>query len=436
MIRRTSRVGTGIALLLAAAPVFQQAGAQTLESENIVLGRPTDDSVTVHALTDESTAVFVEYGEQPGTYSSRSRVVEANADDVAEITVGGLRPNTRYFYQVNYRGASDSDYRAGQQYSFHTQRSRGSTFTFGVQGDSHPERSRGNSRRGDGMYHPDLYVRTMEQVASAEPDLYFMLGDDFNSSRFMANFFQGDKTALTQQIVDDVYLGQRRILSLMTNSTALSPYWHSPVALTPAGNGSGAMGTLDSPPWSELEEEWLELTLPANEDLWEKTMGDAQYNWLKKTLEESDARFKFVFAHHVLGYGRSGIERAHLYEWGGHGANGEWEFDERRPGWELPVHQLMVKHGVSIFFQGHDHLFAHQELDGIAYQTVGNPADENYRGRAKEFYLSGTILDNSGYLDVTVSPDEVQVDYVRSYLPQDETDDRRQGDVQYSYTIN
>ena len=222
MFRRTSLVGTGIALLLAAAPVFQQAGAQTLESENIVLGRPTDDSVTVHALADEATAVFVEYGEQPGTYSSRSRIVEANADDVAEITVGGLRPNTRYFYQVNYRGASDSDYRAGQEYLFHTQRSRGSIFTFGVQGDSHPERSRANSR-GDGMYHPDLYVRTMEQVASAEPDLYFMLGDDFNISRFMANFFQGDKTALTQQIVDDVYIEQRRILSLMTNSTALFP---------------------------------------------------------------------------------------------------------------------------------------------------------------------------------------------------------------------
>ena len=97
MSGRTSLVGTGIALLLAAAPVFQQAGAQTLESENIVLGRPTDDSVTVHALDDEATVVFVEYGEQPGTYSSRSSMVKANADDVAEITVGGLRPNTRYF---------------------------------------------------------------------------------------------------------------------------------------------------------------------------------------------------------------------------------------------------------------------------------------------------------------------------------------------------
>lgn len=119
MIGRTSLVGTGIALLLAAAPVFQQAGAQTPEPENIVLGRPTADSITVHALADEATAVFVEYGEQPDTYSSRSPVVEANTDDVAEITVGGLRPNTRYFYRVNYRGASDSGYRAGSPRHLH-----------------------------------------------------------------------------------------------------------------------------------------------------------------------------------------------------------------------------------------------------------------------------------------------------------------------------
>ena len=37
----------------------------------------------------------------------------------------------------------------------------------------------------------------------------------------------------------------------------------------------------------------------------------------EKTLEESKARYKFVFAHHVLGTGRGGIEEADLYEWGG-----------------------------------------------------------------------------------------------------------------------
>ena len=216
---------------------------------------------------------------------------------------------------------------------------------------------------------------------------------------------------------------------------AINPYWHSPVAVNPAGQGANGMGTLATPRWSELEEEWLELTLPA-EDRWEATMGDAQYHWLAQTLEESDSRFKFVFAHHVLGTGRGGVERATLFEWGGHNEEGEWEFDERRPDWELPVHELMVEHGVSIFFQAHDHVFAHQELDGIVYQTVANPADETYTARNASAYLTGTVLENSGYLNVTVSPDETRVDYVRSYFAQDENDDRRHGSVDFSYTIN
>lgn len=476
------------------------------QSENIILGRPTDDSTAVHALAEEGAEVFVEYGTRSGSYSSRTPAIEASVDNVADITLEGLEADTRYFYRVSYRGSAESEFRTGAEHSFHTQRPKGSTFTFGVQGDSHPERFAGNTRTGVSMYHPDLYARTMEQVASTRPDLYFMLGDDFNISRFLADYFQGNKAALTQQIVDDIYLDQRRFLGLMASSTALfpvignheearrnllstklhdasifagrartrmlpvpapddfytgnpgpvegigllrdyfaftwgdalfvaiNPYWHSPVAVNPAGNGARGMGTGATPPWSELEEEWLELTLPA-EDRWEATMGDAQYRWLTETLEESDAKYKFVFAHHVLGTGRGGVERATLYEWGGHSENGEWKFDERRPDWELPVHQLMVKHGVSIFFQAHDHLFAHQELHGIVYQTVANPADETYTGRSKGAYLSGVVLDNSGYLNVTVSPERVAVDYVRSYLPQDETEERRQGEIFYSYTV-
>ena len=69
----------------------------------------------------------------------------------------------------------------------------------------------------------------------------------------------------------------------------------------------------------------------------------------------------------------------------------------------------MVKNGVTIFFQGHDHLFARQELDGIVYQTVPNPADNTYTARSTEAYLSGDILDNSGYLNVTVSPTQLDV---------------------------
>ena len=40
-----------------------------------------------------------------------------------------------------------------------------------------------------------------------------------------------------------------------------------------------------------------------NRDWWALTLGDAQYHWFKRTLETSKAKYKFVFAHHVMGSG-------------------------------------------------------------------------------------------------------------------------------------
>jgi hypothetical protein len=101
----------------------------------------------------------------------------------------------------------------------------------------------------------------------------------------------------------------------------------------------------------------------------------------------------------------------------------------------MPIHQLMVKYGVTIFFQGHDHLFCRQELDGVVYQSVPNPADPTYTAFNSDAYKSGNILPNSGFLNVTVSESEVKVDYISSYLPQDEKAGRTNGQVAYSYTL-
>jgi hypothetical protein len=192
----------------------------------------------------------------------------------------------------------------------------------------------------------------------------------------------------------------------------IDPYWHSPVAVdNVAGGGS------------------------KRSNMWDITLGDAQYQWFKKTLEESKASYKFVFSHHVLGTGRGGIEMAGLYEWGGKNQQGVWEFDKMRPGWAMPIHQLMVKTGVTIFFHGHDHLFAYQELDGVVYQSVPNPADPTYTAFNADAYKSGKVLPNSGFLNVTVSSGEIKVDYVSSYLPKDETAGRVDGQVAYSYAL-
>jgi hypothetical protein len=136
-------------------------------------------------------------------------------------------------------------------------------------------------------------------------------------------------------------------------------------------------------------------------DLWSIGLGDEQYSWLKKTLETSKAKYKFVFAHHVMGTGRGGVEVSTNYEWGGKDPKGSATFAEKRSNWELPIHDLMVKNGVSIFFQGHDHIFVHQERDGLIYQSMPNPADDTFTMFNEAAYLSGTKAPNSGHVRVT-----------------------------------
>ena len=172
--------------------------------------------------------------------------------------------------------------------------------------------------------------------------------------------------------------------------------------------------------------------------LWAITLGEAQYRWLQKTLQESKAKYKFIFSHHVLGTGRGAVEMADLYEWGGHNANGEWAFDQKRPGWELPIHQLMVKNGVSVFFQGHDHIFVRQEKDGIIYQETPSPADPNNGTEAQSFrssYKTGDYLPAAGHLRVSVSPENAKVEYVRAWMPSDVSAGHKQGEVSFAYTV-
>jgi hypothetical protein len=167
---------------------------------------------------------------------------------------------------------------------------------------------------------------------------------------------------------------------------------------------------------------------------WKKTLGETQYRWFEKTLERSSSQFKFVFAHHVSGGGRGGARVARFYEWGGYNQKGKWEFDRYRPGWGLPIHQLMAKNDVTIFFQGHDHVFAAEELDGVVYQTLPEPADPNYALYFRESF-GGTVLPNSGRVRVTVSPSRVNVEYVATVRPTDEDSKRRNGAILHRYSI-
>jgi hypothetical protein len=209
----------------------------------------------------------------------------------------------------------------------------------------------------------------------------------------------------------------------------LDPYWHSK---NPVDNVAGVSAdTAQTNNKTQTNTKGGQKT----GDLWAIGIGDAQYAWLKSTLETSKAKFKFVFAHHVMGTGRGGVEVSTQYEWGGKDPKGNKTFAQMRPNWDLPIHDLMVKNGVNIFFQGHDHIFVQQERDGLVYQSMPNPADDTFTMFNEAAYLSGTKAPNSGHVRVTVSPTQAQVEYFLSARPQDESTGRVNMQLAHSYTV-
>lgn len=186
---------------------------------------------------------------------------------------------------------------------------------------------------------------------------------------------------------------------------------------------------------------WYTSPKPDSLNGWRWTLGKTQYDWLKTTLENSNATFKFVFAHQIIGgdpNGRGGVEYANRYEWGGNNLNGSYGFNSNRPGWYKPIKDLLTENRVTIFFHGHDHFFGKQEKNCLIYQEVPQPSHPNFISvnYARDYgYLEGQILPNSGHLRVSVNPNGVKVDYVRAYLPKNETNNRKNKDVSATYFI-
>lgn len=148
------------------------------------------------------------------------------------------------------------------------------------------------------------------------------------------------------------------------------------------------------------------------------TLGKEQYDWLAKTLADSKARRTFVFIHHLVGgsgrESRGGAEASTLFEWGGQDAAGADLFATQRPGWAMPIHELLKKHHVTAVFHGHDHLYVRQERDGIAYIAVPQPTAGGNRqvDFAEHSYTSGTLL-GGGYLRLKLTADGgTTLDYV------------------------
>ncbi|MGA2497808.1 MAG: metallophosphoesterase family protein [Tepidisphaeraceae bacterium] len=414
---------------------------------DLVLGRPTSRSVTVSVLCYEDAEGCIAYGAQPGKLTAKTRTQPFKKGEPAEVVLSPLQPNTTYFYQLQLAQTKSGEF------SFHTARPPGSAFTFTITADSHLDQNT----------DPAIYQRTLANALADAPDFHVDLGDTFMTEKHLNR-----AAALKQYIAQRYYFGQlcqsAPLFLVLGNHDGESPrgrggdtdslaVWSNTVRKRYFANPvpdsfytgdatkhpeAGLLQDYYAWEWGDacfvvLDPFWFTQRQRGKGDNWKRSLGVEQYQWLKRTLEASKAKFKFVFIHHLVGGAddqcRGGAEAAPFFEWGGKNLDGTDGFKQNRPDWPAPIHQLLKQNRVNIVFHGHDHFYAKQDLDGIVYQEVPQPG---YPGNGKEprsaaeyGYVNGTIMGSSGHLRVKISLADAAVDYVRT--------DRS---VAHSYTMN
>ncbi|MFZ4401296.1 MAG: T9SS type A sorting domain-containing protein [Bacteroidales bacterium] len=429
-----------------------------------ILGRPTDNSITVSILFNQSVNLYIEYGTQQGVYPNSTSVISNIANLPDEIDLTNLTTNIKYYYRTRYKLINSSTFLTGTEHSFYTQRAAGSTFTFTIESDEHLYDKKGVK---------SIYQICLKNQAEDKPDFMLSLGDIFGDDHYVSTMTSGKSDTLHRNYLPfigsichsipfyvclgnhegefDYYLAQNPPNNIAVWGTLFRKlYYPNPIPNNfYSGNTDVEPYSMGNPEnyyaWNWGNALFVVMDVYRNQcdtsakpTNWNWSLGLPQYTWLKNTLENSTAQYKFVFAHHVSGQGRGAAVQAKLFEWGGYDQNGNYNFNTKRPGWSKPIHKLFVDNGVNIFFQGHDHLFAHEILDGVIYQETPMPSDSTYEiGMLAnaDAYTSDTI-GGTGHLRVTVSPACVKVDFVRAYLPADTlTGLHHNGEVAFSYTI-
>lgn len=410
-------------------------------SHDVILGRPTRDSISASVLAFRELEVFIEHGTAAGTYLSKTAAVKLPPGEPRVLELTGLAAKTRHFYRLRHRVGGAGEFAADPERSFHTARPPGSAFTFTVQADPHL----------DFGTEPVIYKQSLTNALAAQPDFHVDLGDTF-----MTDKYTEFKLAAPQ------YLAQRYYFGLVGHSAPVFLVLGNHDGETPARDGDTTMAMWSNAmrkkyfpnpepnafytgnataheqagrlqdyyawEWGDalfiaLDQFWFS-TKPRgggkDGDNWWRTLGAEQYAWLRRTLETSGAKFTFVFTHHLVGgataEGRGGAEASRFFEWGGHELDGQNTFTQKRPGWPAPIHDLLAKRGGCVVLHGHDHLYVRAERDGVIYQEVPQPGHARGTTRSTEEYgyKSGVVLPSSGIIRVGVSEAKVEVAYIKA----------------------
>ena len=155
-------------LIFVSALLFAQVAIA--QNHNIILGRPTDTSITESVQFDRDVQFYLELVTQSNSYTKTSKTYLHDATTPDEVEINGLFPNTQYFYRLQYKLPTQLNFTPTPQYTFHTQRPYNSEFTFTVEADEHLYDKKGVA---------NMYKICLNNQALDKPDFMLSLGDTF-----------------------------------------------------------------------------------------------------------------------------------------------------------------------------------------------------------------------------------------------------------------
>ena len=369
-------------------------------------------SARIKVVANQAIQVYIEYGFAKGKYLYKTEVITTKTTGANYLTLTSLKASTKIFYRLRYALKTTSSYLSKPEATFMTT-AIGSNTTFAIQADPHMDE---NS-------DANVYTKTLQQVVAASPAFLIDLGDIFmvdklqskTEANIRARFelmkgFYKNLGSVPLKIVLGNHDGELGYSTFNTKKYRKEYF--------PEQTGELAYFAFDGPNQLHIAlDPFTYTTTNPKDDGWQWTLGKVQYDWLVKTLSESKAQHKFIYIHHLLvgnAQSRGGVEIALRNEWGGKNNDGSYGFDQYRPGWGKPIHQLLVDNKVSFVFKGHDHLYVKQELDGVIYQTLPQPSHPGEKLDVTQYgYLSGKGVGGSGFLKVRTEGATAYVDFVK-----------------------
>ena len=326
--------------------------------------------------TSVMTRAQISYGEN---YPLENKIISADAQQEHQFILDKLQPDKKYQYQIkllnnNYCDESFSSF-------FYTYDAADNKFSFVVFGDSAPE---------DKSSTAEILKKLSPQILASNPNFIITVGDnayvydadDLKEIKKSWLIFFNAARELIQSIPMFATAGNHDETDQETAYKYYQKVWLNPKI------EEASMSRLDELAYKFQYGNSLFIILNSEELGKESQITGAQLEWLKKTLNNDQVKYKFIFSHKpFLNSSRSSKIK---------------NSDE--------FHQLFLENKVTAVFTGHDHFFCDYQKDGIYYITTGGAAPKIYTG-----YCTGEEIKTNHFLSINVDKDKITLTAINEF---------------------